>query len=299
MKIQPACYSCILRQVIEASQKADLSQERQYEIMHKTMDHLLNVSRETSPPEVGQCIHRMVRNISGNPDPYHDNKVNHNQQLLGLLPSIKQEIARSEDPLRTAITYSIAGNVIDFGTSDGSFDIRHELDRALQNSFCIDHYEQFKIRLEQSKTVLILGDNAGEIVLDRVLVEIISGLYDTEITYVVRGNPVLNDVTTEDAAMVGMDRYAKILSNGSDAPATIFSQLTREVQTRLNTADIVIAKGQGNFESMSDLPQDIYFFFKVKCPVVADYINAEPDSYVLGYNDEMFNRSATNEYAAV
>ena len=298
MNIQPECYPCILRQVNEAAQKVGLQEDAQHEIMHSTMQYLLESPPDISPPEVGQAIHRLVREYSGNPDPYHREKAAHNDQLLTLLPAIKSNVIRADDPLRMAVVYSIAGNVIDFGTATGPIDVEHELAQALSTSFSIDHYDLFRDSLRQAKTLLILGDNAGEIVLDRLLVETILDQYQVEITYVVRGYPVLNDVTVTDARQVGLHRVATILSNGSDAPATIMTEVSDPVREQMNTADLIIVKGQGNFESLSEISRPIYFFFKIKCQTVACFIDAPMNSYVLGLNHRVHDRKEQYEYYA-
>lgn len=282
MDIQPACYACVLNQIIDASARIHLDTETQYTLINNALQYLLNVSPRTSLPEVGQYVHRMIRSYSGEPDPYLREKITFNKKLLELLPSIRASVNKSDDPLKSAIRYAIARNVIDFALiRDGQIELQQELDRAATNPIHVDHSDRFKRSLLQAQSIVYLADNAGEIVMDRLLIEVIRDNYGKDITLIVRGNPVLNDATLSDAHQVGLDKVATVLPNGNDAPGTLYEEVTPEVKNLLNNADIIIAKGQGNFESLSDYSLPVYFLFKVKCEVVAGRIEVPVNSYVL------------------
>ncbi|MCF7803156.1 MAG: ARMT1-like domain-containing protein [Candidatus Marinimicrobia bacterium] len=296
MNIQPECYPCALSQVLEAARRVNLDTDIQYDLLRKTMEHMLKVSSQTTMPEVGQFIHRMVRDYSDAHDPYHREKTEFNTRLLDLLPSIRRKVQDSNAPLRTAIRYAIAGNVIDFAKADAFIDLDGELERACSNTFAIEDFDHFRERLNSSESLVYLGDNAGEIVMDRLLIETIQSIYDIEITYVVRGAPVLNDATVEDSEQVDMSRIVNVISNGTDAPGTLYNQVSAQVRQLLDSADMIVAKGQGNFESLSETPLDIFFLFKIKCGAIADRIGAPVQQYILANSESVQNRRRSHEH---
>jgi uncharacterized protein with ATP-grasp and redox domains len=190
---------------------------------------------------------------------------------MELLPTLRAKVEAAKDPLLMAARLAIAGNVIDMGV-DGSLteaDVREALEQALKEPFFAEE-DRFREAISKAKSILYLADNAGEIVLDRLLVE---QLLLNQITLVVRGSPVLNDATLIDAQMVGLDKIVEVIDNGSDAPGTILGDCNQEFRQRFAKADLIIAKGQGNFETLSNEPGNIFFLFKVKCAVIADLVN--------------------------
>lgn len=245
------CYPCVLNQALEAAKFAHLDEPDQRTILHQAMTLLQNMSPGVSPPVIGQYIHRMVRNFSGQRDPYTEVKQQANQEALALLPSLRNALRTASDPLEIAVRYAIAGNIIDFGTQNDSRDIQQEIRLAREASFGRFHIEQFRNAVSSAGSILYIGDNAGEIALDRLLVELLLKLSDADITFVTRGSPVLNDATLEDAQQVGLDELVPVISNGSDAPGTLVTEVNDPVREHLATSDLIIAKGQGNYETLS------------------------------------------------
>jgi len=205
-----------------------------------------------------------------NSDPYKEVKKQSNDLALALYPRLKEYLNTVSDRLHEALKISVAGNVIDLGPQR-DFDVEKELDHSLRFGFTIDHYEKFIQKLESAKELLFLGDNAGEIVFDKILVEEIRAM-GKKVTYVVKEGPVLNDATMEDAVYVGMDKVAKVITNGTNYLGTCLDRVPAEFLDLLRNTDIVISKGQANFES---LDQDemakgrIFFILKVKCENIA------------------------------
>ena len=200
--------------------------------------------------------------------------------MLDLYPHFLEQIRSAEDPLEMAIRLAISANIIDFGAIQ---DLDEEtIDRTLSEASAIplDHaaVELFRREVEQAKTILYLGDNAGEIVCDRLLIE---QLPREKITFAVRGNPVLNDATITDAEAVGMTKIVPVIDNGSDAPGTVLEFCSPEFRDRFQAADFIIAKGQGNYESLSDNHQNIFFLLRAKCPVIAKEFNSPVGVQVL------------------
>ena len=178
---------------------------------------------------------------------------------LSLYPSSKKKIAESEDTLLTAIKIAIAGNIIDFGASS-SFDIEREINEVFEKKCAICDYEQFKLQLANTDEILYIGDNAGESVFDRLLIEELK----KPVTYAVRGIPVINDVTYDDAVQAGIDKVATILSSGTDAPGAVLETCSAEFREAYRNSRFIISKGQGNYEALSEERRPIFFLLKVK-----------------------------------
>ncbi len=281
MKTYLDCFPCMLKQTLEAARAATPEAALQREILNKVMGLLTQLRLDVTPPEIARKAHRLVRTISGNPDPYADKKHEYNARALALLPRLRTLVDRAADPLALAVRLSIAGNVIDFGAMASGFDFDREWKNADRARFAVLDYEAFREDLLKARSILYLGDNAGEIVFDRLLVECLQKISTADITFVVRGEPVLNDATLEDARFVDLDRLVPVIDNGNDAPGTVLAEARPEVRGLFESADLIIAKGQGNYETLSDTPGNIYFLFQVKCRIIGRATGAEVGSYML------------------
>lgn len=220
---------------------------------------------------MAQRIHRRLREISGVDDPYREAKDWQNRIAMELLPKLRNEVNSALDPLLMAARLAIAGNVIDMGINGNltEADVRQSVNHALTEPF-FGEQDRFREAITQAKSILYLADNAGEIAFDRLLIE---QILLKRVTVVVRGAPIINDATLADARTVGLDQIVEVIDNGSDAPGTLLTDCNQELRDRFANADLIIAKGQGNFETLSDEPGNIFFLFKVKCLVIADLVN--------------------------
>lgn len=276
MKSSLDCIPCFFEQAVRAGRIAAKDEK----LVKKITDHfgmmLHEISLDDSPPEIGRFIYNIVSEISGNPDPYRQLKHDSTQEALTLYPTLQSMIHESDDPLLTAIRLSIAGNIIDFGAND-SFDILSTIDEVLQKDFAIFDYTLFKKNLKASEEVLYIGDNAGETVYDKLLIEQLH----KPVIYVVRDKPVINDATIDDAKQAGLDRVAKIISSGTDAPGTILKRCNEKFMKLLNSNMFVISKGQGNYEGLSNEHYKIFFLLKVKCKIIANHIGVKNGDIVL------------------
>ena len=270
------CYPCFLRQAIEASRMAGASQDQQHAIMVRALEILQESPRGATPPELGARIHQIVREITGSDDPYLKAKRKARETATTLLPKLRSLIASSGDPLDTAVRISIAGNIIDFGPNP-DYDLWEVVERVLSQDYEIDDLNLLREELKTAKSIVFLGDNAGESVFDRLLIEVI----EQPVIYVVRGGPVLNDTTMEDALSVGMNEIAEIVDNGARVPGTILSLCSSEFQAFFHSADLILAKGMGNYETLSDVPAPIFFLLQVKCPVIGKDIGAATGSIIV------------------
>jgi len=222
----------------------------------------------------------VIRQVTGKDDPYKEIKQKFNALALRLYPDLKRLIAGSAKPLETAVRLAIAGNIIDFGVSS-SLDVA-EVERVIDDSLTTDwdtsQIEDFAAAVKEASRILYLCDNAGEIVFDRLLVE---QLPCEKITCVVKSAPVINDATMEDAAVAGLTDIVEVIENGSDNPGTILATCSEDFYRRFEDADLVIAKGQGNYETLSDVDRNIFFILKVKCPVIARHLGCEVGTMIL------------------
>jgi len=245
------------------------------------MERLIHVSLEVSPPEIAQTVYSTIKEITKNPDPYKEAKQRQNKLAMAIYPEIKAMIAESKDPLFLSVRLAIAGNIIDLGINKEIKDIKREVISCFKKPLSINHYAKFKEKLNNSEILLYLGDNAGEIVFDKILIEEIKKVKEIKVYFVVRGAPIINDATVEDANFVMMEEVAKVVSNGFDAPATILSKSLPIIPKLFSQADMIISKGQGNYEALSDEEKNIFFLLKVKCPIVSRDLGVVEGSGIL------------------
>ncbi len=269
------CYPCFLRQAIEASRMARALPSQQREIVLKALDILRSLPEGLTPPAIGAQVHQVVRDITGNHDPYVVVKQEATDKALAMLHKLRQLIHDSDDSLETALRLSIAGNIMDLGPNP-DYDLWEMVDKMLTQDFGINDLPFLRQRLKSADSILFLGDNAGEHVFDKLLIEELP----VPVTYVVRGGAVLNDVTLEDALAVDLDDVAEVIDNGARVPGTILSQCHQQFQERFESADLILAKGMGNYETLSEVPAPIYFLLQVKCPVISRDIGTPTGSMV-------------------
>jgi hypothetical protein len=253
----------------------------QRKVLDSVLSILSNISIHLSPPEIALLVHQRVKAITGNPDPYKEAKRRQNDLALQHERSLFAQIADMPNPLKAASMLSASGNSIDLAPDYQSPDIYTRWLEMIARGFARDDYEVFHERLAQSKSVLFLGDNAGEIVWDKILIEELLDHFDLDITYAVRGLPILNDVTMEDAEYVGMAQLVKVISNGSEAPGTLLNQCSEEFVSRFRKTDLILSKGQGNYESLCRENRPIFSLLNVKCPVIAKDIHCDIGEIVL------------------
>jgi damage-control phosphatase, subfamily I len=282
------CIPCFYRQALDSARIAGADEIIQKKIIDELSLLIPNFTLEATPPEMGRVVYSLVGKISGIKDPFKKIKENSNKFALKLYPKLKQEINNSEDKLLAAVKLSIIGNIIDYGVKN-SLNVVEEIDHLFQGNFMINNenssttfkYNQFKESLNKANTIIYLADNAGEVVFDRLLIEeLVEGL-GKQVIYVVRGKPIINDALIEDAIFCGINKVAKITSSGSDSPGTILKYCSPEFMELYQNAELIISKGQGNYESLSEEDKSIFFLFKAKCPVIAEDVGCKVGDMVL------------------
>lgn len=284
------CIPCFYKQALEAAKLAGADEIVQKKIIDELSRLIPKFPLKASPPEMGREIYNLVGEISGVKDPFKEIKKNSNKLALKLYPKLKQEINNSEDRVLTVVKLSIAGNVIDYGANN-SFQMEEELNKLgegdikinVKNNKNMFRYREFKeiLTKDNLRTIIYLADNAGEVVFDRLLIEELVEKFKKEVIYVVRDKTVINDALIEDALFCGIDKVAKIISNGSDAPGTILKYCSSEFIELFQKAELIISKGQGNYESLSEEDRPIYFLFKAKCSVIAKDIGCKVGDIIL------------------
>jgi len=270
------CLPCFMSQALRAGRMATKDEKKIKELLDKVGCMIKDIPMDNTPPETGDLIYQKVREITGVEDPYKRIKESNINEALALYPKLKQEVNNLDNRLLTAIRIAIAGNVIDLGVGK-EFNILEDVEKILVQEFAIFDFEEFKSQLENAKSILYLGDNAGESVFDKILIEEMG----KPVTYVVRDVPVINDVTFEDAINSGLDDVAEIISSGSSAPGTILNLCNDDFLEKFNNADMIISKGQGNYEGLSNVNRSVFFLLKAKCHVIANNLNVKENDIVL------------------
>jgi uncharacterized protein with ATP-grasp and redox domains len=243
-------------------------------VLRRVLKSASDFSFERTPPEMGATIHRIIREETGEADPYRSVKTDSNRIALDILPRLRDRITDSEDPFATALRLAIAGNIMDFAimtSLDESF-IVETIEGALTSPLSIDDVDELKAAVEAASSILYLCDNAGEIVLDGLLLE---QLPRERVTVVVRGSPVLNDATMEDAEVAGISSLASVIDNGSDTPGTLLEECSPDFRARFWQADVVISKGQGNYETLSGIDREVFHLLKAKCSIASRDLGCE------------------------
>jgi uncharacterized protein with ATP-grasp and redox domains len=278
MKTALDCIPCFTRQALEAVRFVTDDTAIHERILRGVLREAAEMDLSQCPPAVGQRLHRKLRQLSGIADPYRVIKNRFNAMALEMMPDLEAEIENAADPLFRALRLAVAGNVIDLGVKGGigEGEVRSAISNTLTEPFHGD-IDDFRNAANKASNILYLADNAGEIVFDRLLIERLS---PARVTLAVRGAPVLNDATREDAEVAGLGDLVEVIDNGSDAPGTILADCSEDFRLHFDAADLIIAKGQGNFETLSDEAANIYFLLKVKCPVIAAHVGLPVGTHV-------------------
>lgn len=277
MKTAVDCLACFMDQALRVARISSMDEDVHLAVARAVAVLLPQMDLSLTPPENSVAVYATIARVTGCVDPYLNLKKESNDQALAILPDLIREVEESEAPLITALRLAIAGNIIDYGAMC-SFDVERALARARTIPFVLDESQQLVElvhQLPEKSKVLYLTDNCGEIVYDSL---VIRGLVDLglEVTVAVKEGPIINDALFADALACGLDRYARIISNGTACPGTPLASCGPDFVEEFYAADLVISKGQGNFETLSEevfaTGADIFFLLTVKCPVVGGHL---------------------------
>jgi len=286
MKVRRECITCILNQIIRVSDYLNLDEDEKDIILQKALKRSAKYDyKHLSPPEFSEFLYDIVIDETGQRDPYKSLKKEQNDSVMNNPYSFEEKIFNSMNPLKKAAKYALAGNIIDYGGVQ-TFDIDFkELDKIKVD---IDDFSEFARELKTAKTLLYIADNAGEAVFDKFFITQIKEFYkDIKISYAVKSRPAINDVVKYDAEYIGIDSVAEIIESGMGMAGTVIEKTTDEFKKLFEISDIVISKGQGNFETLDIEKRKILFIFKVKCKIVANYSGIKLGSNIFAFNTNL------------
>jgi hypothetical protein len=284
MKLNLDCIPCFQRQALQAARFISNDIEIHQKVLREVTKKLLESNWDSTPPELAHKVHRIVKSLTNEKDPYREVKKESNDLVLKMYPALKEKVEESKDSIRAAVRLAIAGNIIDFGSMQ-KFNLEETIKEVLKKKFAIDDYKKLKERLDSAGTLLFFTDNSGEIVLDKLLVEtFLKAKKFKKIRFVVKGGPIINDATLEDAIYTGLCDLPNVelltLSNGETGTGPERSSQT--VKSWIKKHDLVISKGQGNYEGLSE-HNGLFFMLIAKCPVVASDLGVEVGDIILKY----------------
>ncbi len=278
-KVDERCVKCFFKTYQRLFEKFNISEDLRQKFIISFND-IINKYKHLTSPEIQRELNSEFCKMINIINPFEEEKLNSNKIATNLYLEWKPKVLSSENPFDLALRLAIAGNIMDYGAHN-SFDINKTIDDVLKVNFAIDNSNLLRNKIKEARKILYLGDNAGEIVFDKLLIETIM---HPEVTYAFKNAPILNDVTQDDIENVKMDLVADVISNGFDAPSTVLNKCSKEFLEVYNSADLIISKGQGNFEGlMKENDSRIFFLLIAKCDVIAEILNVKKGSFVI-YN---------------
>ncbi|MDO9267003.1 MAG: ARMT1-like domain-containing protein [Sulfurimonas sp.] len=276
MTIDEACVGCIINQSVKVANAIHASASLADELKSTVTKMSETFSYNDAPPEIASYVYEKMALIANKADLYDEVKELSTKKALSFVPLLEKELSNSKDKLLTATKIAIAGNVIDLA-AEVEFDLEEELEKIFHTEFAHDDFALFEEKLNSAKNVLVIGDNVGEHIFDYMLIETLSKLYpETKFFYMVRGNPIINDVTMKEAIEAGFEKICEVVDSGVNTPGFTYYRANSYSKELFDSADLVISKGMGNYECMSPSHRrDICFLLKVKCGVVAASLKKE------------------------
>lgn len=287
MEVLIDCVPCMLRQALEAARMATGNVEKQEEIVEEALKILLKYKTYRNSPDLAREIHQIIKMKTGVLDPYYQTKKNDLQAAKGLYCYLKEFLNNNENSIYWALKIAATGNNIDAAIYN-NIDLKKCIENEIKKEFSVCDLNVLDLKLQTASNILIIGDNTGETIFDKVFLEKLSQekLSDTSIIYAVRSEPIINDVTEKGAYESGLGEVSRIISTGCNAPGAILEDCSDEFIKIYNEADIVISKGQGNFEALSEENGNLFFLLKAKCPMISQKLGVNLNEYVFKYNDE-------------
>ena len=282
MNISKECYLCIYNQVFNITDRLNLDEKTSAEILRKAGFILSKYDLNVQPPVVASEVYEMISEVSKKDDLYEKEKKEAIQEALKFKEFLKTRLEKSKEKLLDASKIAVAGNVIDLGVNQ-SYDLTKEIKKIFEMDFFRNDFNEFKQNILNAKTICYLADNAGENVFDELLIEAIKECNkDVKVFYIVRGKPVINDVTIKDLKGLEIFDLAEVIDSGVNSPGFCLSKANKKSLDIFNNCDLVISKGMGNFECLyEEAKREIFYLFKVKCDVVARKSASKKGEYML------------------
>lgn len=292
MRIHDKCLPCVVNQVIKVANITGV--EKKEELLKEVFTYLSKMDFKIATPEIIGEIFGLIKRYTNNPDPYKETRYYYNALFLKMLPEFDRKIEQAVNPFQLAIRYAIIGNIIDFNPIHNTLldDIYDYFEKAEKEELAINHSQKLMDDIENSKTLLYIGDNCGEICMDKILLKKIKEMNpNISILFGVRGKPVVNDSIAEDAYAVGIDEYAEVIDNGDGSLGTVLNRTSPAFKEVYKRADVIIAKGQANYECLSEENKNIYFLLMTKCDVIANDIGVEEKKMICMKNKVYITKS--------
>ncbi|MBE0513696.1 ARMT1-like domain-containing protein [Sulfurimonas sp.] len=276
MTIDEACVECIINQSAKVANALHADESLSNELISSVTKMSKSFSFDDTPPEIASYVYEKMALIARKTDLYDEVKELSTKKALSFVPLLEKELSNSKDKLLTATKIAVAGNVIDLA-AEVEFDLEEELEKIFDTEFAHNDFALFEKKLKSAKSVLIVGDNVGEHIFDYMFIQTLKELYPcAKYSYMVRGNPIINDVTIKEAKEAGFEKICKVVDSGVNTPGFTYNRANSYAKELFDTADLVISKGMGNYECMSPSHRrDICFLLKVKCGVVAASLKKE------------------------
>ncbi|QIA06664.1 damage-control phosphatase ARMT1 family protein [Draconibacterium halophilum] len=273
------CLICQVKGLQKRMDKYEIVEEKRNAIVSQAISSIAGIDLDDSySPEITRNILKKLEKESEIKDPYGAEKKESNQALLNRYSEFRKKVKESDNKFDTALRYAIAGNIIDFGPTH-HFDVDGTIEKVFQTQFAIDDSEALEAEIKKAKTILYLGDNCGEIVMDKLFLETID---HPNVIFAVRDQPILNDATLKEAKEIGLQNVATLITNGDDAPSTLLHRVSKEFLEIYRSADLIISKGMGNFEGLMDESDPrLFYLLMVKCPIIGQKVGAEKGDFVV------------------
>jgi hypothetical protein len=295
MQTYHECIPMILNFTLDTVRIATDNPDIHERVLRKVLRMLAEIDFASVPTQIGQRIYHIICRETGSSDPYDNIKRHYNQLVLNMLPELRKRISMSDNPFDIAMRLALNGNIIDIGIGAKLTDecLLHAIEQSLTDKVFGESISFVQQKCESAQSILYIGDNAGEIGFDRLLIERIG---PEKVTFVVRGGPILNDVTYEDADALGLSSLVKVIDTNSDTPGLILGETSQKVIQAIEQCDLVLAKGQGNYASLTDIRFPTFFLFRAKCPILARLVSVPQDSLVIeGHNVKTFHQSPSHQ----
>ena len=274
MLIDEACVSCIINQSAKVANALGADTHLKQKLYSTVTLMSKDFSYQQSPPEIAADVYETMAHIANKTDLYEKVKKDSSKKALTFVPFLKEKIKNSDNKLLTATKMAVAGNVIDLAAAV-EFDLAQELEKIFDTEFAHNDFESLAKRFSNASCIVVLGDNVGEHIFDYLYIETLQELYPAiKFTYMVRGNPIINDVTMKEAKEAKFDILCNLIDSGVNTPGFVYERANSVAQNLFDEADLVISKGMGNYECLTPSHRkNIVFLLKVKCSVVANSLD--------------------------
>jgi len=281
MKAKTDCIVCVFRQALDSVKRATNDERKHLKVMQETAKWIAKTDLNRTPANLSRKLYEIVSTITGVKDPYKKIKKTSNDAALKILPALEKKAMASSDPMQAALKLAAGGNIIDMGVGI-KFNIHKDMPAIFNSHFAINDINDFRNELKYANKVLYLGDNAGEIVFDIPLIKLLLDR-GKKVVFAVKSGPIINDATMADAKAVGLTKLTTVIETGANDIGIGWDKVSPRFMHEVLSADIIIAKGHGNYETCNERPENYYFLLKCKCHMVAESLKVNVGDLVFAH----------------